>query len=129
MKNIFSLSIVRQGGRKALGAMLRRSSLICLTISALLISGFALPQTVSAKDNAANQHWVGTWAASPLLGSPGFGGPSITEINDQTLRQIVRVSLGSKVLRVRFSNEFGEESLVIGAARVAISAGDESIVP
>ena len=129
MKNIFSFFIVRKSPKKDLGSMLRRSSLIGLMITALLISGYVFPQTVSAKDKAANQHWVGTWAASPLLGEPGFGGPIITEIDGETLRQIVHVSLGSKVLRVRFSNEFGEESLVIGAARVAISAGDESIMP
>ena len=78
MKNIFSFFIVRKSPKKDLGSMLRRSSLIGLMITALLISGYVFPQTVSAKDKAANQHWVGTWAASPLLGEPGFGGPIIT---------------------------------------------------
>jgi lysophospholipase L1-like esterase len=127
MNNILSLSIVGQGGRKALGSKLRRSSLICLMISALLISGFVLPQTVSAKGKASNQHWVGTWATSPQ-----FVRPQDTQVMfpaQTTIRQIVHTSVDGKVLRVRFSNEFGEETLVIGAARVAISAGDDSIVP
>src|SRR5205823_13467914 len=38
---------------------------------------------------------------------------------DRTLRQIIRTSIGGSRLRVRFTNEFGERRLVIGAAHVA----------
>ena len=80
MKKTFSLFIFGKGPKKDLGSMLRRSSLICLMISALLISGFALPQAVSAKGKASNQHWVGTWSTSPVSDGQAFV--------DQTLRQI-----------------------------------------
>jgi lysophospholipase L1-like esterase len=73
--------------------------------------------------------WSSTWSTSPLLGTPGFGGPTIAEVNGATLRQIVHISVGGDVLRVRFSNEFGEQPLVIGGARIALSAGGASIVP
>lgn len=126
MKNIFSLSIVRKGPKRDLGALLRRSSLICLMISALLISGFALPQTVSAKDNAANQHWVGTWSTSPM--SPSIFAPP-PSFNDQTLRQIVHITIGGDLLRVRFSNSFGNESLVINAASIGIQGTGATIFP
>ena len=137
MKNIFSLFIVRKGPKKALGSMLRRSSLIGLMISALLISGFALPQAVSAKGKASSQHWVGTWTSNQhwvgtWATSPQFVRPQDTPVEfpaETTIRQIVHTSVDGKVLRVRFSNEFGEETLVIGAARVALSAGGASIVP
>jgi lysophospholipase L1-like esterase len=41
-------------------------------------------------------------------------------INNQTLRQIVRVSVGGERLRVVFTNNFGSAPLTIGAASVAI---------
>ena len=42
---------------------------------------------------------------------------------DATLRQVLRVSLGGERLRVRFSNVFGTEPLVIGGASIALSGG------
>ena len=121
MKNIFSLSIVRQGPSKALGAKLRRSSLIFLMISALFISGFALPQAASAKKMPKNQHWVGTWGTSPVSEGQPF--------EDQTLRQIVHISIGGDWLRVRFSNRFGTAPLVIDAASIGIRDMDAAVVP
>jgi len=107
---------------------LRRLSVMVVATLALTIAGLAIDPAAFA--GQGNQHWVGTWATSPLLGTPGgFGGPSIAEVSNATLRQIVHVSLGGEVLRVRFSNEFGDEPLVIGAASVALSGGGASIVP
>ena len=66
MKNIFSLFIVRQDPGKAIGSRLRRSSLICLMISALLISGFVFHPIASAGGYSDTDHWVGTWSTSPV---------------------------------------------------------------
>jgi lysophospholipase L1-like esterase len=58
--------------------------------------------------------WVGTWGASMTSGpteAPVF--------HDQTLRQVVHTSAGGNRIRVRFSNAFGVQPLVIGAAHVA----------
>ena len=60
-----------------------------------------------------NQRWVGTWATSPQATNEiGF--------DNQTLRMIVRTSIGGKKFRVRFSNAYGTVPLVIGAARIAL---------
>jgi lysophospholipase L1-like esterase len=67
--------------------------------------------------------WTSTWGASPQ--APG----AALSIAGQTLRQIAHVSLGGEKVRVRFSNAFGTQSLPIGEARVAISAGGSAIVP
>lgn len=72
--------------------------------------GFACPQAVSAKGNAANQHWVGTWSTSPVEQGEAY--------EHQTLRQIVRISIGGDQVRVRFSNRFGAVPLVIDAASI-----------
>lgn len=73
-------------------------------------------------------HWVGTWASSPQLGDPA-NGPAEPGFKDTTLRQIVRVSLGGKKLRVRFSNAFGRNPLTLAAVHVAISLGGSAIEP
>jgi lysophospholipase L1-like esterase len=51
-----------------------------------------------------------------------------TVFDDQTLRQVVRVSVGGTALRVRLSNEYGSRPLAIGAARVARHAGGSATV-
>jgi lysophospholipase L1-like esterase len=49
------------------------------------------------------------------------------EINNQTIRQYVRVSCGGSNVRVRFSNETSNQPLVIGSARLAVGAADGAI--
>jgi len=73
-----------------------------------------------------NRHWVGTWGASPQLTEPR-NLPPPPGLSSNTLRQVVRVSLGGKKLRVRFSNAFGDGPLTLAAARMAVSAGDGEI--
>jgi lysophospholipase L1-like esterase len=70
--------------------------------------------------------WVGTWATSP---EPATGGFAMQPFSDVTLRQIAHISIGGRQLRIRFSNEFGQDPLTIGDAHVAISAGGSMIVP
>jgi lysophospholipase L1-like esterase len=64
--------------------------------------------------------WIGSWGASDVF-------PIGQDINDQTLRQIVRLSAGGSHVRVRFSNETGQYPLVIGAAHIAKPASDAPI--
>jgi lysophospholipase L1-like esterase len=81
------------------------------------------PNTASA---ASPDHWVGTWATAPVaLPNPDnkFGA------TDTTFREIVHVSLGGPAVRVILTNEFGLDSLTIGAADVALSAGGSDINP
>jgi lysophospholipase L1-like esterase len=68
-----------------------------------------------------DQHWVGTWATSPESGTTSF--------NNQTLRQIVHVSLGGDDIRIRLSNAYGTTSLTIGAAHIALRSTGAQIVP
>jgi lysophospholipase L1-like esterase len=66
--------------------------------------------------------WIPSWTASPEASwGEEFALPTGTPstIDDQTLRQVVRLSLGGRRLRLQLSNEYGREPLVIGAAHVA----------
>ena len=66
----------------------------------------------AAQTPAEPVHWVGSWGAAPAL-------PNGPEVTNQTVRQVVRLSLGGSALRIRISNELGTQPLVIGAAHVA----------
>jgi len=81
----------------------------------------------AAQPAPAARHWVGTWATSPQDPDDSWARPAV--FIHRTLRQIVRVSMGGDTVRVRLSNEYGSTPLVIGGARIALSAGGDSIVP
>jgi lysophospholipase L1-like esterase len=78
----------------------------------------------------SHDHWVGTWASSPLV-------PSTIIENEQlaiapegtTLREIVRITLGGDTFRVRFTNLFGTHPLTIGAAEIAQTLSASAIKP
>jgi lysophospholipase L1-like esterase len=73
---------------------------------------------------ASPDHWVGTWAASPVANANPDGK---VLASDTTLREIVHVSLGGSSVRVILSNEFGTTPLTIGTAHIALSAGQSDI--
>ena len=98
------------------------------------------------------EHWVGTWTAA-LVGRPQNPPPPVApaaaalaaaqgqptpaappapaafvHFNNQTLRQIVRTSIGGRRVRVVLSNAFGTSGLTIGAAHVAVRDKDSAIV-
>jgi lysophospholipase L1-like esterase len=96
--------------------------------STLVIVLFAFSVTAIAAARPA--HWVVSWGASP---SPPPDAATIRkrglEFNNQTLREIVHLSIGGSAVRVRFSNFFGSQSLEIGSAHVALRASDSAILP
>ena len=59
---------------------------------------------------AAN--WIATWAAPPMPSTAAS-----KTIENQTVRQVVRISTGGKRVRVRFSNEYGTKQQHIRARR------------
>jgi hypothetical protein len=73
---------------------------------------------------------VVSWGASP---SPPPDAAQIRkrglEFDNQTLREIVHLSIGGSTVRVRFSNLFGQQGLRIGAAHVALRTSESAILP
>jgi lysophospholipase L1-like esterase len=101
----------------------------CGLAAALAVAGivFGTARADERFDDRDTPRWVGTWGASPQQPATLFGtAPSFA---NQTVREIVRISVGGTRFRVRLSNEYGAQPLVIGAAHVAISAGGSSIKP
>jgi lysophospholipase L1-like esterase len=70
--------------------------------------------------------WVATWASSQQATEPA-NLPPAPGFADTTLRQLVRVSIGGRTLRVRFSNAFGRTPLTLHAASIAKAAGGRTI--
>src|ERR1700737_1000756 len=109
------------------GASLRVNS---LSRRGLLRAGLAAffafaalgPASAVADRDNDDQHWVGTWSTAPLSRTSGVA------FSDQSLRQVVRTSLGGSQARVRLTNSFGTQPLVIGAAHLAIRDTGENIV-
>jgi lysophospholipase L1-like esterase len=70
--------------------------------------------------------WVGTWAAAPQLVESGNMPPS-PGLTNNSLRQIVRVSIGGDTIRLKLSNEFSSNSVTIKSVQIAASAGSSKI--
>ncbi len=72
--------------------------------------------------------WVGTWSTALQLVEPQNLPPE-PGLAFNTLRQVVRVSIGGNRLRVRLSNEFGSGPITLNAVHLAVSAGGSAIDP
>lgn len=102
--------------------------MLCVMCSSLVMANDDLFNQSSIDHNEhRSSRWVGTWSTSPMPPEPGFG---ITNpgFSNQTLRQIVRVSIGGRKLRVRFSNTFGVTPLTIGAASLALPDSGSAVI-
>jgi len=83
---------------------------IALMLICLLTAGMAL----------AKGHWVGTWGTAPQLVERHNNPPSPGLANN-SLRQIVQVSIGGKKVRLKLTNEFSQEATEIRAVELAIA--------
>jgi lysophospholipase L1-like esterase len=107
----------------------------------LLVIALAPGQTANAQMGGG--HWVGTWATAevgrprtpppPLPGPQGQPPPAtpapFVQFDNQTLRQIVRTSVGGSRVRIVLSNIFGTSPVSIGAAHIALRDKGSAIVP
>ena len=89
---------------------------------------FLIPLVLASCVSAA--HWVVTWGTSPApqLADEAQMRTAKLLFDNQTLRQIVHVSLGGDSVRLRLSNAFGKVPVEIGAVHVALRAQGSAIV-
>ncbi|WP_326559750.1 GDSL-type esterase/lipase family protein [Micromonospora sp. NBC_01796] len=90
-------------------------------LGAVTMLAFTLTPPGPAQAAAAADTWTGTWAASPQSGGTSF--------NQQTIRQIVRTSIGGTAARIQLSNAFGDRPLVVSEVHVARRTSGSSIDP
>ena len=113
----------------------------------LLLGALALTLSSAAQ---GQDRWVSAWGTAQQLApmspprlpprpagearpAPPPSGPSPVlptpdRLKDQTVRMIVRPTVGGSVLRIHFSNASGGEPVRIGRAGIAKSAGESAIV-
>jgi lysophospholipase L1-like esterase len=76
----------------------------------------------SAEPPAKAKTWIGTWGTARQLVEPN-NMPPAPGLSNNTLRQVVCVSIGGKKLRLKFSNEFGKSPLTLKLVQIAASKG------
>jgi lysophospholipase L1-like esterase len=101
---------------------------------------FALGRPAQAQ--SPGEHWIATWSTAgvgrpqvPPVAPTVAGAPAQTaqpapflHFDNQTLRQIVRTSVGGSRARIVLSNVFGTAPVTIGAAHIALRDKESSIV-
>ena len=82
---------------------------------------------LSASAATAADHWVGTWGTAPQLVEPHNNPPS-PGLGNNSLRQIVQVSIGGETVRLKLTNEFSTDATEIKAVELAYAqtAGSSS---
>ncbi len=90
---------------------------IVLVFACILTAGVALGQ----------KHWVGTWGTAPQL-VERHNNPPAPGLTNNSLREIVQVSIGGKQVRLKLTNEFSQQPTEIKAVELAIAktAGSSS---
>jgi lysophospholipase L1-like esterase len=101
--------------------ILKKSSMAGFVLLALSI--FCTAHVASAKDC-----WIGTWASGQQL-TERRNMPPAPGLSNNTLRQVIRVTLGGSKLRVQFPNTYGSGPVTINAAHLAVSTGAAAIDP
>lgn len=102
---------------------------VCLLGLLTFVVAAVAPQ---ATGQWSQDFWIATWATASVgrpqhpRVPPAGAWPHFT---DQTLRQVVRTSMGGSSARVVFSNAFGTTPVTIGAAALAVRDHDAAIKP
>jgi lysophospholipase L1-like esterase len=86
---------------------------VAMTLLVVIAIGMSARPARAQQDYRDGRDWVATWAESPDSTSVTFSG--------QTIREVVRISIGGRHLRVRLSNEMGTAPLMVGSAHLAIA--------
>jgi lysophospholipase L1-like esterase len=98
------------------------ATVLCTLIGLLSIRAMAQDsarQTIHGKNN----QWIGTWAAAPQHSVPR----SVQIFRNQTLRLVVHTSVAGRKVRIKISNTFGGQPLLIASAHVARRASRADI--
>jgi lysophospholipase L1-like esterase len=115
------------------GAIMHRFKLEWISLALFAGVSACGPRATTAPTAATRgTRWFATWAAAnyEIVRPPA---DSIVDRRpvyaNRTVRQIVHTSVGGNSIRVRFTNEYGNQPLVIGAAHVALRDTGSAITP
>jgi lysophospholipase L1-like esterase len=111
-----------------------RSSLVGRSLSVLtvLVASVALTATpTAAHPEHGSGRWTGTWTAAQVAAFPDFFGQKNWSegFDNQSVRQVVRVSRGGSTVRIRVSNVYGEAPLRLSGASIGRAGAGASLRP
>ena len=86
-------------------------------VAALAMIGWTMSGAAAGSAPAGQQRWTATWGSAQMV-ADGENALRLDAPDGVTLRQVVHVSAGGKMLRVQLSNAFGADPVTIGAASV-----------
>lgn len=96
-------------------------------VSGAMLLAFMMSFTGTASAQGKGKcNWVGTWTTAMQLVEPN-NMPPAPGLSNNSLRQIVRVSIGGKTMRLKLSNEFGKSPVTIKSVQIAASRGAGAI--
>jgi hypothetical protein len=76
---------------------------------------------------AAAPLWVGSWMAAPCVAASVEPRSGEFQLDADTVRQIVHLSIGGLGVRLRFANTFGTTPLVLRSVHVAVRTTGDAI--
>src|SRR5215472_4432140 len=97
-----------------------------LLVSALGVLALTTPSSLSSAGATRDgERWIGTWATAPQPALPR----SVQTFRNQSLRLVVHTSAGGTKVRIRISNTFGDQPVLIGGAHIARRTAGPDIDP
>jgi lysophospholipase L1-like esterase len=101
---------------------------VTLVLIGVVFGLLAFPGRGRAEAESAPKNWVPTWAASPQTAGM-FPAAFADGFDNQTIRQIVHVSVGGTAVRLRLSNAFGEKAVRFDSVYVGLHGNGASVRP
>lgn len=110
--------------------MTRKTLLVIAAITLVgMLSLAAKAEDAHQQNREERGHWVGAWSSAMHSPLPFPGMPPPQQFDNQTIRMVVRPTIGGSRLRITFSNAYGASPLEIGAAHVALVDNGSAIKP
>ncbi len=95
----------------------------------LIVALLATSAAARSEAPASGGHWVSAWSTAVHAPLPFPGLPPSPVFDNQTVRMVIKPTIGGDRIRVRFSNAFGTTALTLGSAHIALSSKGSAIVP
>lgn len=97
----------------------------------ILVATLALHACGGGSGDGPAPTWVGAWSTAPMCFQAAtiLGLSRTLQFADQSVRMVVRTSIGGSSIRVKLTNQCGDAPLEIGAATVGIRDEGASIRP
>lgn len=90
---------------------------------------FIASTLANGQPRGASEHWVSAWSTAVQTPPPFPGLPPVPVFENQTVRMVIRPTIGGGRVRVRLSNAFGTAPLKIDTAQIALAGKDSELLP